>query len=391
MYDYLLLVATKVQKKLYFLLSIIRKGVNLQSLILNAFMITAIFFILLIITFSSCSQNSASNSINDNNRGEKIEFRHAKLVKAVKYADTLRIDICNPWDTTKLLRSISVKTPIERAAVYSATHAALLVELGVADRIGGIFDIPYLKNEVLQSMIAEDRIRNLGSSNSVGIEDIMYLQPDILMPSPYENNGGYGRLEQMGIPIMECADYMEVSPLARAEWIKIYGSLFGVAAKADSLFNAIEAKYISLRDLTDRQEKKPRLLTERPFSGAWHVPCGESTTGQLYRDAGADYIFSDLHGTGARAISIEEVLNRASDADFWLIKSFGDVTKKDILKDMPLLRILPARLVVCNTDVVPFFEETPFHPEYLLENLIALFHPELGIVPEHEYFRVNEK
>jgi iron complex transport system substrate-binding protein len=211
------------------------------------------------------------------------------------------------------------------------------------------------------------------------------------MPSPYENNGGYGRLEQMGIPIMECADYMEVSPLARAEWIKIYGSLFGVAAKADSLFNAIEAKYISLRDLTDRQEKKPRLLTERPFSGAWHVPGGESTTGQLYRDAGADYIFSDWHGTGARAISIEEVLNRASDADIWLIKSFGDVTKKDILKDMPLLRILPARLVVCNTDVVPFFEETPFHPEYLLENLIALFHPELGIVPEHEYFRVNEK
>ena len=320
------------------------------------------------------------------NEGESISFKYAKLVRLERLEGKVKVEIKNPWDTTAILRSICVKTPIENAAVYSATHAALLQELGVAEQIGGIFDVNYLSNKDLKDKISTGNIRDLGNSNAVNIEQIMDLRPDLLMPSPYESQGGYGRLEQMNIPIMECADYMEISPLARAEWIRVYGMLFGVEERADSLFSEIEKKYLELKELASKQERKLRILTERPYSGAWHVPCGESTTGLLYKDAGAEYVFSHLSGSGAQAVSIEKVLEQGITADLWLIKSYGPLSRAQLEQDCPAAKLIPARLAVCDTKNIPYFEETPFHPEYLLENLIALLHPELGIVPEKTYF-----
>lgn len=343
--------------------------------------INLLLLISLILVACSGKHNSADND------GEVVTMRHARLVKVMKYADKARIDILNPWDTTKYLRSICVDIPVQRAAIYTATHASLVAELGVADRIGGVFDSKYITNPNIRNALATKTIRDLGASNVVNIEGVMDLNPDLFMPSPYENQAGYGRLEQLGIPIMECADYMEVSPLARAEWIRVYGILFGVEERADSLFNVVEKRYNDLKSLAGKARNKPRLLTERPVSGTWHVPCGGSTTGILYRDAGADYIFSDIKGSGARALSIEKVLDKAIDADLWLVKSFGVLTQQQLTADYPLLQHIPARLLVCNTEEVAFFEETPFHPEYLLENLIALFHPELDIKPQHVYFK----
>ena len=339
--------------------------------------------ILACILLCSCTNGRTGEAM----EGDTLSMRHARHVCAVRCGDIVSIDIRNPWDTATLLRSIKVKVPVKRAAVYSATHAALLEELGVARYIGGIFDTKYLKNSRLREDLANGDIRDLGTSNAVNIEQVMDLQPDLLMPSPYESQGGYGRLEQMGTPIMECADYMEVSPLARAEWIRVYGMLFGVEQRADSLFQEIEQRYNGLKDLASTCKERPRLLTERPLNGTWHVPNGESTTGILYRDAGADYLFADIPGSGASALSIEMVLNRAMHADLWLIKSFASLTKEQVIDDTPACKHIPARLLVCNTEEVPFFEETPFHPEYLLGNLISVLHPELGLKAEHEYFR----
>ena len=339
--------------------------------------------ILACVLLCSCTNGRTGEAV----EGDTLSLRHARHVCAVRCGDIVNINIRNPWDTTTLLRSIQMKVPVKRAAVYTATHAALLEELGVSKYIGGIFDTKYLRNPRLRKTIAKGGIRDLGTSNAVNIEQIMDLQPDLLMPSPYESQGGYGRLEQMGIPIMECADYMEVSPLARAEWIRVYGMLFGVEQRADSLFKEIEQRYNELKTLASTCKERPRLLTERPLSGTWHVPNGESTTGILYRDAGADYLFAHLPESGANAMSVEMVLDRAIGADIWLIKSFGPLTRELLEQDCPATRHIKARLLVCNTEEVPFFEETPFHPEYLLENLIDILHPELEIKSEQEYFR----
>lgn len=116
------------------------------------------------------------------------------------------------------------------------------------------------------------------------------------MLSPFENSGGYGKLDEIDIPIIECAEYMEPSPLARAEWLRFYGMLFGCEQKADSLFAVIDSSYCALKDLftstVNRQPStvnKKSVLLDKVTGNVWYVPGGQSTIGQMIQDAGGDY------------------------------------------------------------------------------------------------------
>jgi iron complex transport system substrate-binding protein len=44
----------------------------------------------------------------------------------------------------------------------------------------------------------------------------------------------------------------------------------------------------------------------------------------------------------------------------------------------------------CNTARTPFYEETPFHPEFLLEDMIRIFHPELNLEGGKKYYEALE-
>ena len=128
------------------------------------------------------------------------------------------------------------------------------------------------------------------------------------------------------------------------------------------------------------------MLCEIPQSGYWFVPGAESTMGQLYADAGADYLFSDLPGAGSTSLSIERVLDRAHTAQVWLIKNSGPLTREQVFRDYPALRRLTADTWLCNIAANNYYEETPFHPERLLADIIRLLHPELEVGDTKHYF-----
>ena len=112
---------------------------------------------------------------------------------------------------------------------------------------------------------------------------------------------------------------MEADPLGRAEWLKFLGLLTGHSARADSLFRETETNYLRIKSLAEDVTHRPTLLTGMKFGTPWHVPTGESYMAHIFRDAGADYIFRDLPGTGSSPLAFETVLDRAIHADFWLI------------------------------------------------------------------------
>ena len=345
----------------------------------------------------ACTSAPRGGQTASNDEGDTLALRYARNLTLVQFEDRIEVSLRNPWDTTRLLhhyvlvpastgREGEVIVPLHRAAVFTSVHCGLLQELGVQDAVGGVCELEYIHLPYVQQGVSQGRIANLGNGMEPNIERIMDLQPDALMPSPFENSGGYGRLERLGIPIIECAEYMEVSPLARAEWIRFYGRLFGVAERADSLFLAIEQSYLSLCEQVARAQSHPRLLAEKPQSGHWYVPGAQSTMGQMYRDAGAQYLFHDLEGSGSTPLSIEHVLDRALTADVWLVKHHGPITRQQICEDVPSLGRITAPLWLCDTQQSGFYEETPFHPERLLSNLINILHPELAIQVEKSYF-----
>ena len=224
------------------------------------------------------------------------------------------------------------------------------------------------------------------------IEKVINLHPDGILLSPFENSGGYGRIEKLNIPIIECADYMETSPLGRAEWMRFFGMLTGKEAQADSLFDTVEKAYLQLKEQVKATADRPSVVSELKSGAAWYVPTGSSTMGRLYADAGAHYLFNYIKGSGSVPLSFETVLDKAQHADYWILKynRSADMTLSGLQKEYAPYARFDAfgkqAVYGCNTRHIPFYEESPFHPDRLLKDFIKIFHPQLLPGYELQYF-----
>ena len=286
------------------------------------------------------------------------------------------------------VKTDTVRTPLESNLVFTAPHCQLLTELGCQNAITGVCDKDYINIPDIKSRAQADAkvahpIMDCGSSMQPDIERIIALHPEALLISPFENNGGYGKLDKLRIPIIETADYMETSPLGRAEWIKLYGLLLG-SSKADSLFSAIEKEYLQLKAEAAKLPLGLSILTERKTGNVWYVPGGKSTMGILLRDAHAKYIFADDQHSGSLSMSPEQIIAKGNQVDVWAFKYFGGnaLTKQDLLAEYQGYQALKAfqtgTVYETDTSCEPYFELTSFHPEILLREFTILSHPEAG-------------
>lgn len=292
--------------------------------------------VILVLLLSACGGRSRTSSHSET-PVDTVEFRYAENIRILKFKNYAKVELRNPWDTLKTLHTYIltdrnnakssnlpegtiVRTPLENAIVYSSVHNSLIAEIGGIESIAGVCDIQYIKHPQIKAMNEKGYITDCGSSMSPDIEKIIDLNADAVLLSPFENSGGYGRIEGIGVPIIECADYMETSPLGRAEWMKFYGLLTGKEQEADSLFRSIEKEYLSLKQIAKDVTNRPTVISELKYSSAWYVPGGKSTTAKMIDDAGADYIFSYTKESGSVPMSFETVLDKGQKADFWLIK-----------------------------------------------------------------------
>lgn len=286
------------------------------------------------------------------------------------------------------VKTDTVRTPLTSNLVFTAPHCQLLTELGCQNAITGVCDKDYINIPDIKSRAQADAkvahpIMDCGSSMQPDIERIIALHPEALLISPFENSGGYGKLDKLRIPIIETADYMETSPLGRAEWIKLYGLLLG-SSKADSLFSAIEKEYLQLKAEAAKLPLGLSILTERKTGNVWYVPGGKSTMGILLRDAHAKYIFADYQHSGSLSMSPEQIIAKGNHVDVWAFKYFGGnaLSKQDLLAEYQGYQALKAfqsgNIYETDTSCEPYFELTSFHPEILLREFIILSHPEAG-------------
>lgn len=337
----------------------------------------------------------------------RMPLEHAAYLLIDTCRDYTMVQVVNPWDTTEILHryvlvgkadgedrakrllekmpdATVVRVPLEKALVYSSVHCSLLEEFGVLDHIGGVCDLQYIHLPEIHRRCGNGKMMDAGNSMNPDMERIIAFRPDAIMLSPYENGGSYGRVEKLGVPIIECADYMEKSPLGRAEWMRFYGMLFGCVEKADSIYREVERKYTRLKEKAADVKERPTVLAELKSGSVWYVPGGKSTMGQLYQDAGADYIWKEDTRSGSFSLSFEEVYERGHDADFWLFKYNGthDRTLTDLAAEYAPYKGFRAfrdrKVYGCNSGRVAFYEETSFHPERLLEDLMRIFHPEIA-------------
>ena len=355
----------------------------------------------------ACTPSGKQTSSKEALSSDSIQYAQGFTVQ--RFDTYIMVEVRDPWDSTRLLqryllvartksvpgglpKGTIVKVPVKDIVIYTSVHAAIIDQLHETDKVIGVCEPRYMDTPAIQEGIQAGRIADLGEATSPNIEKMIEIGAELVIASPFQNSS-YGPVEKIGIPIIEGADYMEAFPLGRTEWIRFYGLLFGKEEMADSIFKETEQAYLSLKDLTANIDNRPTVLSEKKFGSSWYVPSGDSYMAHLIEDAGADYMFKDLPGAGSTPLAFETVFDKAIHADIWLVKynQSSEMTYNDLRSEYTPYENFDAfkkkRIYTCNTGAVPYYEEFPIHPEYLLKDLIWIFHPELVFGYSPRYFR----
>lgn len=361
-------------------------------------------FLGLLLSTTACT-NGRGTLLSD--RGDTLKLKYARGLTIVKHREYTVVDVADPWHHHRTLHryilvgvdkdidlpeGTIVRTPLSRAVVFTTVHNNLFMELKAGEVIKGVCDLKYIKIPWIQEQCRKGDIADCGNGMSPDVEKIIDMKPDAILLSPFENSGGYGKLEEIDIPLIECADYMESSPLGRAEWMKFFGMLVGRESEADSLFNAVERNYQNLRKKAARTKRRPAVMIDKRNGGVWYVPGGESTIGRLVADAGGDYVFAGIKKSGSVSMNLETALDQAGNADLWLFRYNSDrpATYKELATEYGGYRQLKAfksrKAYGCNTATSRFYEESPFRPDLLLSDFIRIIHPEVTGLPALRYF-----
>lgn len=368
------------------------------------FRITFTFGVLLLL---SCKGGGQGN-INETSL-DTIPLRYAENLTLLQGEGYIVAELRNPWDTTKLLHryilipksgtmpanipnGTIVRTPLQNCMTFTSIHTKLAIELGAIESIGGVCEIEYMNIPEIHKRLENGKIIDAGKGTNPDVEKIIELSPDAILLSPFENGGGHGRMDKLGIPIIECADYMEISALGGAEWIYFYGALLGCEQVADSIFKSVEKSYNSLKQLIPENAKRPKVMYGLKTGSAWYVPAGGSGICKLLTDAGADYIFNYTAGSGSIPMAFEEVFEKGKESDVWLIRYFqqGDKSYSQLAEEyLPYKQFNPFKkrtIYGCNTSYSTYYEDFPFHPDMVLKDIISLLYPELDVNYKQKYY-----
>jgi len=217
-----------------------------------------------------------------------------------------------------------IRTPVTRVVVMETVYIGYLDALNQLDTIIAAATPDYISNATIRTRIEDGTIQKVQSGAALNIERMLMRQPDLILSSS-TGDPAFDvplKLARAGLPVVLSAGYMEQHPLARAEWIKFIAAFFNAEHLAEQIFEASATRYELLLKKVEQIEQRPTVFCGAPYSGAWHMAGGESYLAQAIRDAGGDYLWADVPGSGAIPLDTERVFIRAAHADTWINPSF---------------------------------------------------------------------
>ena len=234
--------------------------------------------------------------------------------------DSTAITIYSPWKQGLVMQTVvigpgSEALPVaERIVCTSATHIGFVSELGMTDKVVGLCRPDRCYN------LSEDdrkRITDIGDDMHPSMEKILLLNPDLVILYTYAQGDPIpAQVEALGIPILYCNEWTSTTPLARAEWIRVFGAVLGCQPLADSVYASVKDAYEASGKKQEASGKS--IMSGMSWRGTWYVPAGGTFMGQLFRDAGASYLYSDNPSSSSIPLTIEQALQDFSQVDIWV-------------------------------------------------------------------------
>ena len=286
----------------------------------------------------------------------------------------------------------TIQVPIKKMVVTSTTHIPILELLSEENSLIGFPHAKYISSEKTRALIDAGKIKELGKDATLNTEIVLDIKPELVVGySMGKTNKAYKTVENAGIPVILNGDWLEETPLGRAEWIKFFGVLYDKEKEADSIFNQIKAAYVAATKIAKKATTKPIILSGAIMSkDIWNLPAGESFVAQFLKDANVDYLWKDTKGKGSLSLSFESILDKGKDADFWIAPGYFS-SKEQMLKNNKHYAefkafkndaIYTPSTKKGRTGGVLYYELAPARPDLVLKDIIKITNPKL--LPNYE-------
>lgn len=357
---------------------------------------------LLIVLLAACNGKKTASISDFSNQLYTPEYASGFSIKGADGYESSIITVTNPWQgadsiTTQLFIARGGESAPEgftgqvlegdalRIVAMSSTHIAMLDAVGEAGRVVGVSGIDYISNPVISAN--RDSIGDVGYEGNINYELLISLDPDLVLL--YGVNGASsmeGKLNELGIPFMYVGDYLEESPLGKAEWMVALSEVVGKRTEGEQVFGGIPVRYNDLKKrVADTVLDAPSVILNTPYGDSWFMPSTESYVARLVKDAGGDYIYKKNTGNASLPIDLEEAYKLTSEADMWL--NVGMANSLDELRtscpkfsDTRCFRngsVWNNNLKTNAAGGNDYYESAVVNPDILLRDLVKIFHPEL--------------
>jgi iron complex transport system substrate-binding protein len=289
-------------------------------------------------------------------------------------------------------KKIIIKVPIEKIVVTSTTHIPMVELLNEESSIIGFPYAKYISSEKTRQLIDAGNITEIGKESSLNTEILLDLEPDLVVGySVTSADKSLTTAQKAGIPVIYNGDWLEETPLGRAEWIKFFGVLFDKEKQADSIFSTIKNNYLEAKKIALKSNKKQTILSGAIMSkDIWNLPAGDSFVAQFLKDANLNYLWKDSKGKGSLSLSFESVFDTGRNADFWIAPGYFS-SKEQLLQSNQIYaefaafknnRIYTPSTKKGKTGGVIYYELAPTRPDLVLKDIIKITNPDL--LPDYE-------
>ena len=378
---------------------------NLIFEVINLHSLKKILFLVHLVILFSCKTDTKEKVLEITEDGTSF-LEYAKGFEIQHFGELTVLKIHSPWpksDKSYTYALVSrenaatmtfdkdefdaiIITPINKLVVTSTTHLPALELLGVEKTLIGFPGTDYISSEGFRKRVNTDGIRELGKNEGINTEVLLELHPDLVVGFGIDgNNKTFETIEKSGIPVIYNGDWVETSPLAKAEWIKFFGVLYNKEKQADSIFYDIKTDYLEAKKLASQVVKRPSVLSGAMHKDIWYLPSGTSAEAQLLKDANVDYLWKDTTEKGSLSLNFETVFNKAQNADIWISPSYYSSLEalKKANEHYTKFEAFQTKNVYSfvnktgETGGVLYFELGMARPDLVLKDLVKVCHPEL--------------
>lgn len=294
-----------------------------------------------------------------------------------------------PALTGELAHAQQVSVPVRSLYSGSTTHLAMITELDAAGVVAGVANPAAVADPQIRERIDSGAVVGFAPGGQVNAETVLAAGPDVLVTQGMDDPG-YPTLREAGIPVIADAEWLEPTPLGRAEWVKVFAALTGTERQAGQAYRAIRDRYHALTARA-APAKPVDVLVGTMYSGSWSMPTGTSYSGRLVADAGGVYPWLADAGAETLQLNFESVYARTGTAPLWLVTDDWQTVDDAVAQDPrygELSAVRGGQVWSATKAIGPgggntYWERGTARPDLLLGDLVAILHPEL--IPDHRF------